>query len=332
MNCTSASPDKTHLNTLDIAVLHTLMYFDIFRHPLTTDEIHRNCQWESCSLIDTAVSLEKLQLRGVIGNAEGFWFLSSNEKNINLRLDRQERALQFQSKAKKYSRLIASFPFVRGVAVSGSLSKGTMDKDGDIDYFIITEPGRLWIARTMLVLFKKIFLLNSKKYFCVNYFIDSDRLTIPDRNLFVATEIAFLRPMINRKIYNEFASANKWVSLFYPNRELRPRLAVSEVVPGFFKRNMEKMLSKNLGEWLDEKCLRLTLSRWSKKFPHLSDLEFDLDFRSKKSVSKHHPQGFQRKVVVEIEKRKGMILEQYGILVPAMRWEWTCENDSVKKV
>lgn len=332
MNSPDSKPScNPGLDAVDIAVLHTLMYFDIFRHPLTVDEIHRNCQWQSCSLTDIAVALESLSQCGIIGNAEGFWFLSGNEKNISLRLERQERALQFQSKAKKYSRFIASFPFVRGVSVSGSLSKGTMDKNGDIDYFIITEPGRLWVARTLLVLYKKIFLLNSKKYFCVNYFIDAERLTIPDRNLFVATEIAFLRPMVNRKLYEEFFRSNKWVNLMYPNRELRARLAVSEVAPGFLKRNIEKMLSKNFGEWLDEKFLRLTLMRWKKKFPHLSNLEFDLDFRSKKNVSKHHPQGFQRKVVVEIEKRKEMILEQHGILVPSMQWEWSSENDSVKK-
>jgi hypothetical protein len=73
------------------------------------------------------------------------------------------------------------------------------------------------------------------------------------------------------------------------------------------------------------------LNRWKKKFPHLSELEFDVDFRSKKNVSKHHPQGFQRRVIVELEKRKQMIMEQTGILIPALRWEWTCENEPVKK-
>lgn len=327
----SDSSPSARLEAVDVAVLHTLIYFDIFRHPLTTDEIHRNCQWQQCTLTEIAASLENLLELGVVGKGEGFWFLYGNEKNISLRLERQTRALHFQRKAKKYSRFIASFPFVRAVSVSGSLSKGTMDKDGDIDYFIITEPGRLWVARTMLVAFKKIFLFNSRKYFCVNYFIDTERLAIPDRNLFVATEIAFLQPMVNRKIYNEFLRSNHWVSLFYPNRELESRMETAEVEPRFLKRTIEKMLSKNFGEWLDEKCLWITLNRWKKKFAHLSELEFNNDFRSKKSVSKHHPQGFQRKVALEMEKRKEMIFEQSGVLVPAMRWEWVSESDPVKK-
>jgi ribosomal protein L32E len=72
------------------------------------------------------------------------------------------------------------------------------------------------------------------------------------------------------------------------------------------------------------------LNRWRKKFSHLSESHFEVDFRSRKNVSKHHPQGFQRKVVMEMEKRKEMIFDQTGVLVPAIRWEWTCEND-VKK-
>src|ERR1041385_4454089 len=136
-----------HLEAADAAVLHTLMYFDIFRHPLTTDEIHRNCQWHACSLTDTAAALEKLFSCGIISHEDGFWFLEGNKNNISLRLERQDRAKLFQQKAKRFSKFIASFPFVRAVSVSGSLSKGTMDKDGDIDYFIITQPGRLWVAR-----------------------------------------------------------------------------------------------------------------------------------------------------------------------------------------
>ncbi len=330
------SPDsqtsyKTGLDAFDIAVIHTLMYFDIFRHPLTIDEIHRNCQWQSCTLTETAASLENLLQLGIVGKTNDFWFLSGNDANISLRLERQERALYFQRKAKKYAKLIGSFPFIRAVSISGSLSKGTMDKNGDIDYFIVTEPGRLWIARTMLVLFKKFFLLNSKKYFCVNYFIDTERLSIPDRNLFVATEIAFLQPMVNNELHEEFIRANHWVSLFYPNRELNTKPAINKVPTGFFKKQIEKALSKKTGEWLDEKCLRITLNRWKRKFPHLSELDFDIDFRSRKNVSKHHPQGFQRKVVVEMEKRKESIYERSGIHIPAIRWEWASDTDSVKK-
>ncbi len=314
-----------------VAVLHTLMYFDVFRHPLTTDELHRNCQWHTCSLTETAAALEELQRLGIAGEKDGFWFLGDNRSHVALRMERQHRALHFHKKARRYSSLIASFPFVRAVCVSGSLSKGTMDKDGDIDYFIVTDPGRLWIARTFLVLFKKTVLLNSRKYFCVNYFIDTGNLAIPDRNLFVATEIAFLMPMVNGDVYSEFVRSNHWVSLFYPNRELLSGAETGDYRRGFFKRVTECVLGGKAGEWLDEKFLRLTLHRWKKKFAHMSESTFEVDFRSRKNVSKHHPQGFQRKVSAEMEKRRKEIFESTGISVPALRWEWTAEKEVIRK-
>ncbi|MBK8679672.1 MAG: hypothetical protein IPN25_13810 [Sphingobacteriales bacterium] len=43
----------------------------------------------------------------------------------------------------RISKFIGSFPFVRGVLLSGSLSKNRLAADGDIDYFIIAQPNAL---------------------------------------------------------------------------------------------------------------------------------------------------------------------------------------------
>ena len=119
----------------------------------------------------------------------------------------------------KVSRKIAKFPYVKGVCLSGALSKGFYDDDGDFDFFIITKPNRLWIARTILVLYKKIFLLNSKKYFCVNYFISTDKLEISEQNLFTATEIATLIPLYGTDTFKEFLEAkNPWAAPYFPNK------------------------------------------------------------------------------------------------------------------
>ena len=98
-------------------------------------------------------------------------------------------------KALRNARLIFHFPFTRAIMISGSLSKNYADEASDVDYFIIVKPGRLWIARTLLIIYKRIFLMNSKKYFCVNYFIDEDHLEIEEKNLFTAVELTTLIPI-----------------------------------------------------------------------------------------------------------------------------------------
>ncbi|MBI3510218.1 MAG: nucleotidyltransferase domain-containing protein [Bacteroidetes bacterium] len=313
---------STSLSATAVAVINTIIYFDIFRHPLTTDEIHRYCQWNNPSLSEVAFAIEEFSAKGILEEKNGFWFLSGKEEYVDLRGERMARALRFQKKAKRFSSFISSFPFVEAVFISGSLSKGTMDRNSDIDYFIITRPGRLWVARTFLVLFKKVFLLNSKKYFCVNYFVDSHDMSIPDRNLFVATEIIFLKAMRGGMLCEKFLQENKWAELFYPNTEKK----VMEESPGvrstLLKRMMEKIFSGKSGDRLDNRFWKMTLRRWKRKFPEKDPEVFENKFRSKKNTSKHHPNGFQQKVISELSNRRYFLESKHRISIPAANWEW----------
>lgn len=66
---------------------------------------------------------------------------------------------------------------------------------------------------------------------------------------------------------------------------------------------MEKLLSGNMGEKLDIWALKMTLKHWRKKFPAMKAEHFDINFKSNRNISKHHPNGFQLKVQDAFEKR-----------------------------
>ncbi|MGL4599668.1 MAG: nucleotidyltransferase domain-containing protein, partial [Bacteroidia bacterium] len=272
------------------SVLNTLLYFDVFKHPLTTSEILQYCQYTKISAAELDEAIRLLKQLNLIAETNGFLHLHGHEACVILRQQRNERAKNAETKAIQNAAKISRFPFVRGVFISGSLSKGTMDVDGDIDFFIVTKPGRLWLARTLLIAYKKFFLFNSRKYFCVNYFIDTNHLAIPDQNLFVATELVFARPMYNTDIRAQLIAQNEWVKTFYPNWE-----ATEQAIPALQltrrQARLENWFSGKLGEWLDERFFKITIRRWEKKFPHIKESDFDLNFRSRKHVSKHHPQG-----------------------------------------
>ncbi len=63
---------------------------------------------------------------------------------------------------------------------------------------------------------------------------------------------------------------------------------------------MEVVLNGKLGAWLDNVLFRWTLQVWKRKFTDFNVDDFDLNLRSKKHVSKHHPRGFQNKVLTEL--------------------------------
>jgi hypothetical protein len=201
--------------------------------------------------------------------------------------------------------------------ISGSLSKDYADDRTDIDFFIITAPRRLWVARMLLVLFKRIFLLNSHKFFCVNYFVDEEHLEIEEKNLFTATELSTLLPIHGSELYHRFFGCNAWVREILPHtREKIMKGGPGRDVNGLLKRLMENALSSNIGYWLEEKFMRLTQLRWRRRYgKRLSSDDFAIAFKSKDYVSKNHPDNFQRKVM----ERYQLKLEEFA-LRHSLRW------------
>lgn len=295
------SEQGVHMSN-QIAIAKVLSYFDVFYFPLTSAEVLKFC---SLKLTEQTLQeeLNSLLAEGKIKRIGEYYLpVFSSETNVSLRKENELRAQSIANKVKRYSKLISRFPFVECVCISGSYSKGVMSKDGDVDFFIVTKPGKLWLSRTLLVLFKKLVLFNSRKYFCVNYFIDSGNLTIPDTNIFSATEISTLIPMYNEALYAEFIEKNKWIKLHLPNIEPIKNGNLSKgnsILKNFF----EWSLSGAFGNWLDNVCFRLTLNRWKRKFAHFNESDFDLNMRTRKNVSKHHPQGFQSKVLNGLNER-----------------------------
>lgn len=283
------------LSIAESEIIRTLLYFNIFKHPLTKNEIERFCNYHF-AFDELNGALNFLVDNKLIYFSENYFLLEKNHHIIQRRKLGNKRAGTAMPIAKKYSKLIASFPFVRGVFISGSLSKGVMQKDSDLDYFIVTSLNRLWLCRTLLILYKKIFLLNSHKYFCLNYFITEKNLAIPDKNLFTAIELLTLIPMYNAALLDEFLVENKWAFQFFPNAVLNHR-PVKERKDTLLKKTLEKLFSGKNGNSIDTACMKITNYFWKNKYKNNPHLDFENSIRSNKDVSKYHPNFFQEKTL-----------------------------------
>ncbi len=292
--------------------LKPLLYFSLFRYPLTKEEIFA---FSGCDNPEgTKQQLRQLVNKNVVYNIDGFYSLENDATLVKRRLEGNEGAKKIFSKADRMSRLISKFPFVEGVGISGALSKGFFDKDGDIDFFIITSPGRLWIARTLLILYKKIFLFNSKKYFCVNYFVSENALEIQEKNVFTATELVTLIPMYGNGSFHKFYDTNDWAHSRFPNQIFGGDLdTLKPICKTGLTRFIEKLLNTGLGDRLDSFFHRLTYKKWKVKFKDLSRDHFEVAMKSTRDISKHHPQNFQQKVISRLNEKYLEYQEKYDI-------------------
>ena len=284
------------------AVLQTLAYFEVFSYPLTKEELFTFCSEVSASEEDVFESIQDLVNQACIFQFGTFFQLKNDASWAKRRLDYNRRADETLPIARRMARFIGGFPYVRAVFVSGSLSKHCMGPESDVDFFVVTAPGRLWLARTLLIVFKKIFLLNSHKYFCLNYFVDTKHLEIEEKNLFTATESVTLLPMWGCEFYEAFYKANAWAWQRFPHFAPRPTTDVPAHSRGFIKKILEKMLSGKLGDWLDQKAMRFTVGFWKRKFQDMKADTFDTALKSRRGISKHHPLHFQQKVLERYEE------------------------------
>jgi hypothetical protein len=169
----------------------------------------------------------------------------------------------------------------------------------------------LWLSRTLLILYKKIFLLNSRKYFCLNYFVDKEHLEIQDKNLFTAIELAYLLPVYNEEIHQVIVHENQWIHYYLPNFKKNAfSMIVSQSNPT--KNSLEKLLSGTLGRKLDDFCLYITEQFWKYKFRNTIALKGS-GIRCQKHVSKFHPQNFQNKVLDTYKKKIAEYSNLYAI-------------------
>ena len=293
-----------NLNHIDDHIIRTLLYYDIFNYPLKSEEIFRFLGIDPINEADFLSSLQFLKHHQIVFQFENFFTLKNNRASIDRRKKGNIEAEKYLMLAKKQSKLIAKFPFVRGVLASGSLSKGYMDENSDLDFFIITAPKRLWIARTLLVMYKRIFLFNSHKYFCVNYFVDEDHLEIEEKNLFTATELATVIPLYGSKQYENLHFSNTWLKVFFPNYNPSSILNVPLSKISFSKRILENLCNFILGDSVEGYFQHKTLSRWKRLYENrYSATDFQVAFKSKSYASKNHDRNYQRKIMDLYEEK-----------------------------
>jgi predicted nucleotidyltransferase len=289
---------QTVVNDIDESIIKTLLYFDIFQYPLKASEIFL--------FIDTVVDkaclegeLCKLVACGaVFKHGDLYSMQPSPSAYSERRLKGNREAERYLSVAHRQAMLISKFPFVRAVLVSGSLSKGYMDEKSDIDFFIVTKANRLWIARTLLVIYKRLFLFNSHQYFCVNYFVDTAHLPIEEKNIYTATELVTLIPLYGCECCEQLKKANEWVHQFFPNYQFPTYNGVPDGRGGWFKNVLETCIDFLGGERFDKFLMTMTGNRWRRLYGKLYNAgDFKLAFKTERHASKNHPKFFQKKVV-----------------------------------
>ena len=225
---------------LERAIIQTVAYADIFEYPLTADEIQRYLIGRQAGR-RTVRGLLSTALPAGLSRTGRYFTLAGREHAVETRKQRTVHAAEYWRRAVHYGRRMSHLPFVRMVAVTGALAMDN-NADGDIDYLVITEPGRLWLCRALIVGLVRIAALRGTEL-CPNYFLSQRALVLEERNLFTAHEVTQMVPLAGLSTYQQLRELNRWTDRFLPNAAGAPRrMAVAEPATHLSQRLIERTL------------------------------------------------------------------------------------------
>jgi hypothetical protein len=257
-------------NDLSGKILSTLMYYDKLDYPLTPFEIwkylSRNTNHESDitdrrnSLAEIISGLKSEELKNKIEEYQGFYFFTGKKDLVEKRLERNKISQLKIKKIKKVVWWLRMMPFVRMVAVTGTVAMKNSDGKSDLDLFIVLKHGHIFTGRTLVTLV--VHLLGKRRHgnkitdrICLNFFVTDESLNTDFRNIFktkeeleiepanhfCASEHFFLSSIFDTGIFAKFKKENRWISSYFENYYLASGENAKKMKDIFASRNIRKI-------------------------------------------------------------------------------------------
>jgi hypothetical protein len=224
-------PTAVRARSLREAIRWTVLYGSIFDYPLTRDEVYRFLIAPGGSRVEVEAAIDDS-----LGHKDGletngrYLYPAGRSGSVATRLTRAEHARHSWRRARFYARLIWTLPYVRMVAVTGALAMDNVEPGDDIDLLIVTEPGRLWMTRGMILLLARLARVWGDTL-CPNYIISARCLELAQRDAYTAHELAQMTPLYGRQVAERLWMKNAWCRDVLPNAQLRVDGATDDHLP-----------------------------------------------------------------------------------------------------
>ncbi|RPI03345.1 MAG: hypothetical protein EHM64_12460 [Ignavibacteriae bacterium] len=298
-------------SNLEREILQTISYFDVFSYPLTRRQLHVFLARVATTDLQLEETLQRMLQNKLISSSRGY-FYSSNRRDeiVAVRLENERRASRMLRQARWVSFFLKQIPFVRAVFVTGSLSKHVAERTSDIDFMIIAELNRLWICKMILTGFRRIFLFNSHKYFCINLMVTEKAMHFPRHNYFTAVEIATSIAVWNTPFFLKYQKENAWIHEYLPNwQPLMEEVAPLSNTRSPVQRIFESILGIIRLDAINTNYMLTAKEFWKRKYKDFDEHKFNSIIQCTPDISSVWSFDHQTRIVDGFHQR----LDAYGL-------------------
>jgi hypothetical protein len=210
------------------------------------------------------------------------YLLTQATQSKEARSEREQMSADKLTSATNFASLLTKVvPFIRTVAVTGSVAYGSAAKWDDIDLFIVTERKRLWISAFLaliLVRLDKWLGLRAPhlSLFCLSYVHDEQGFAKESNrnrsNPLFARELLKAKPVAGAEKYRKILEENVWVGDLYSSSYSAAirRLQTNSNGLAFAERNRVRLFSFFV-EWTEE-FVYVLLSNYLRMRAYLTNL------------------------------------------------------------
>jgi hypothetical protein len=235
----------------EVAIVRSVIYASLFDYPLTLDQLHHSLleSRQSCEEILAAYRASPL-LQAVIEYRDDLFFPRDRGALIGERRLREARSHAFLSVHKRLLSIICALPYVRMVALSGSIAHLNLERGADLDIFVVTRGQHVWSVTVAIVLLAKI--MRRRQTLCANFVVSDSQLTLEQQDLFTANQVIHLKPICGEDVMTEILAANPFVERYYPNAAAPPTAsdnttAVKTQGPAATRGRLKRVVEKLFG-------------------------------------------------------------------------------------
>jgi hypothetical protein len=220
------------MNQVEQAILKTICYAQVFNYPLSEEEIFLYLiSNKKISLSSIRKGLTQLKDKKSLTNTNDYYHLSTNIKQVTLRLERRKYSQEKLEIANNVCKELKGISGLTAVFLTGAVAMENADLEDDIDLMLVTRPSALWTTRVKVLIKlermgirRKPKITDYKNLVCPNIFMDESAFTIPkkQRNLYTAHEVAQVKALWQEKSQlDNFFGANKWINTYLANFHIK---------------------------------------------------------------------------------------------------------------
>jgi len=116
-------------------------------------------------------------------------------------------------------------PWVKAIAVTGSVAAGVIKSNDDLDFLLITQRHRLWLVRPLVVMYSQVrgkrrtWRREEPQSWCFNLWLEENSLAMPPqrRSIYTAYEVCQTKFVFGSNTHLQFLAANQWAKSQLPH-------------------------------------------------------------------------------------------------------------------